>query len=253
MDRSRDHESPWDAFKVFIAFVALQAYMEGSQVATMEHVDDDGLRGEFAEDDVDGDGVSRWNRPSLGVPTAFKAVQYPLVHFGHGVPLDGRESTANLLVNLLAVGVLTAPRALALVGLAMVLLVLAGVAAASCQTLLALVRHTWGRTHRASSFPVVDRHAPGPQGLGLVLLAYVLYSGGLFIAYLVTLVDMLQQVMAAVDMPCIVYVFISFRHVYAQCSDAKLEICICAQCHMCHQHDHDRCNYIRRLCWRSGD
>jgi len=206
MDRSR-HESPWATFKVLIAFVALQAYMEGSQVATIEHVDDDGLHGEFAEDDVDGDGVSRWNRPSLGVPALFEAVQYPLVHCGHGVPLAGRESTANLLVNILAAGVLTAPQALALVGLAMGLLVLAGVAAASCQTLLALVRHNWGRTHRASSFPVVDLHALGPQGLGLVLLAHVLYGVGLFIAYLVTRVDMLQQVMAAADMPRIVYRF----------------------------------------------
>jgi len=174
----------------------------------MEHVDDDGLHVEFAEDDVDGDGVSRWNRSSPGVPAPFEAVQYPLMHFGHGVPVAGRESTANLLVNLLGVGVLTAPRALARAGLATGLLVLAGVAAASCQTLLALLKHNSDRTHRASSFPEIGRLALGPQGLGVVLLAYLLYGGGLFTAYLVTLVDMLQQVMAA-DLPRIVHVLIA--------------------------------------------
>lgn len=166
-----------------------------------------GLHVEFAEEE-DGDGVSRWVRTSPGVPAPFEAVQYPLMHFGHGAPLAGRESTANLLINLLGVGVLTAPRALARAGLATGLLVLAGVAAASCQTLLALVKQNSGHTHRALSFPEIGRHTLGPQGLGAVLLAYLLYGGGLFTAYLVTLADIIQQV-TATDLPRIVHVLIA--------------------------------------------
>mmetsp|Transcript_115388 Transcript_115388/g.230088 ORF Transcript_115388/g.230088 Transcript_115388/m.230088 type:complete len:506 (-) Transcript_115388:332-1849(-) len=176
----------------------------------MEHVDDDGLHVEFAEEDIDGDGASRWNRPSPGVPAPFEAVQYPLMHFGHGAPLAGRESTVNLLVNLLGVGILTAPRALARAGLATGLVVLACVAAASCQTLLALVKHNSCHTHRgsSSSFPEIGRHALGPQGLGVVLLAYLLYGGGLFTAYVVTLVDVIQQLTAA-HLPRLVHVLLA--------------------------------------------
>lgn len=120
-------------------------------------------------------------------------LQYPLLHLGKEGPLSRREAVANMVVNMLGVGVLAMPKAIAEAGLLASSLVLFGLAVASRETLLLLLSLGARAGHRWPSYPEIGKCALGPQGLVAVFLVYLLYSGGLLTAFMVALTDLLQQ------------------------------------------------------------
>mmetsp|Transcript_147576 Transcript_147576/g.411042 ORF Transcript_147576/g.411042 Transcript_147576/m.411042 type:complete len:521 (-) Transcript_147576:217-1779(-) len=159
----------------------------------------DDLREELAEDELGMDDSVAWGRAAPDEPAPFMALQYPLLQLSHGMSLTRREATVNLLASMLGVGTLALPRAMARTGLGSGLLVLAGMAAASHEGLLLLLGLGSGISRGGASYPEVGKQAMGSQGLIMVLIFYLLYTGGLLTAYLVAITDLMRQALAAME------------------------------------------------------
>lgn len=152
--------------------------------------EDDGLHEGLAEDDFDGSYSFR----ERGTPAPFSVLQYPQVQLAE-CSQSRTEVVVNLFINLLGVGVLATPSALASSGLLAGLVILGGMAAASRQALLLLLGTGMGIPCERP-YPELGRLAFGPQGFATVLVLHLVYAGGMLAACLASLAEMLGQVVS---------------------------------------------------------
>jgi len=125
-------------------------------------------------------------------PPDLVALQYPVLQGESGGLQTKRQAALNLLNNLLGAGLLAMPRAFASGGLCFGLILMTAIAVANKHTLMLLL---WISqcTLESASYPMIGKHVYGQQGTLLVLLAYLLYTGGVLTVYLIALTDIMGQ------------------------------------------------------------
>lgn len=92
------------------------------------------------------------------------------------------------------------PKAFAHAGMLSGMVLLVAMAVANRYTLLLMLWMS-GRTLEDRSYPEIGRNVFGRQGLVAVLLAYLLFTGGILTSYLIALIDVLQQLPYVGDAP----------------------------------------------------
>jgi len=150
---------------------------------------------EQPEEQLDG-GLSSALRNRGGRPAAallhFSALNYPLLKIADDDLQTPVEAALNLMNNLLGAGILVMPRAFADAGLFTGLLLMLLVATANRFT-LHLILQMSKSSAEDQSYPEIGRHVFGQLGFIVVLLCYLLYTGGILVAYLIALADILEQ------------------------------------------------------------
>mmetsp|Transcript_51865 Transcript_51865/g.116251 ORF Transcript_51865/g.116251 Transcript_51865/m.116251 type:complete len:587 (+) Transcript_51865:48-1808(+) len=153
-------------------------------------------------------GSGRGSLNSSFLPPSAMALFYPLLRLPNRGGRQTRcEATLNLLNNLLGAGLLAMPRAMADAGLFSGLAVMGIVAVANRYTLLQVMwmSHSVLSSEKCS-YPELGRHVFGQKGLIAVLVAYLLFTGGILTAYLVVIVDLLRQLTSLAAAPRFVLV-----------------------------------------------
>ncbi|CAE8591622.1 unnamed protein product, partial [Polarella glacialis] len=165
--------------------------MESSRSSGQDRLRDPAEGFENSDDELDDGGVSSAAKGS------FSTLQFPLLTGSSRGPLKF-EAAINLCTNLLGVGTLALPWALAQGGLLLGTSALLGAAWASRTTVAMLVDLSAfdGAGIGVASYPDIGRRVMGPEGMVAVLAAHLLYSGGLLACYLAALADVLELLVA---------------------------------------------------------
>lgn len=154
--------------------------------------DDSEIRSDDGEEG-DGPGFMTAMHWRTGSPAPFAALQYPLLRTRDDHLQTRTEATLNLLTNLFGVGLLTIPHALSRAGLISGLALMAFVGYISRYTLILIIEMSSSALD-LPSYPEIGKRAFGQQGLLATLLMYLLYCGGILVAYLIALADIIQQI-----------------------------------------------------------
>jgi amino acid permease len=110
---------------------------------------------------------------------------------GHGGSSKPQEALMNVVVNLLGMGLLTAPHAYSKGGLFTGFGIMVATAMASRYTLLRLVQMTESTLQEGSpSYPELANQILGRQGMIMVRVAFLMYTVGLLSGYLVIFIDL---------------------------------------------------------------
>lgn len=136
--------------------------------------------------------ASRHRRGTAGALAPFVVLPHPLLRASAGERQTRAEAVLNLLVNLLGPGILTMPRAVANVGVVTAIFLMTAVAVANRYTLL-LVLWMSETMLDETSLPEMGRHVFGQAGLLVVTISYLLLTGGMMVAYLIVVADILGQ------------------------------------------------------------
>jgi len=144
--------------------------------------------------------ASRHRRGTAGALAPFVALPHPLLRASTSGGQTRAEAVLNLVVNLLGPGILTMPRAVANVGVVPGIFLMTVVAVANRYTLL-LVLWMSETMLDETSLPEMGRHVFGQAGLLVVMVSYLLLTGGMMVAYLVIVADILGQLLPLAGLP----------------------------------------------------
>jgi len=163
----------------------------------MEPGDNDDLHDMLARDDDDVElvDVAQWGSRGQDTLAPFTVLQCPVLAINPDNP-SWLEMIVNLIANLLGVSVLAAPYAFAHTGVISGAVLLMMTAVVSRETLLMLLRVNSELLGNHTSYPDLGKRAIGPQGLLMVLLAYLFFAVGLLATYVVAFVDISQHVLS---------------------------------------------------------
>lgn len=154
----------------------------------------------FGADDGTGGGTQEAEGHGILPASHYSVLPYPLIRKNSGGSQTKSEALLNLVNSLLGPGLLAMPKAMSETGVLCGLTLIGALAFANRYTLLQVLSM---RDHllEETSYPEIGRHVFGQQGQLAVLMAYVLFSGGLLVAYFVVLADILSGVSFLATVP----------------------------------------------------